>query len=88
MQLFLKCDAENCDHVEYVDDITEDMIGKECPKCGENLLTEEDYAFLLPLEKVKNILQELRIISPDDSSDGIGITIGCHKGKVTASYDS
>jgi hypothetical protein len=27
------------------------MIGKECPKCGANLLTEEDYYAELEIER-------------------------------------
>lgn len=41
--LYLVCDAEGCDHRQDVDDITADMIGTPCPKCGANLLTEQDY---------------------------------------------
>lgn len=45
MSEFLKCDAEGCDHVEDVAEITVDMVGKPCPKCGANLLTPEDWTF-------------------------------------------
>lgn len=41
--LDMKCDAEGCDHVEKVSRVTRDLIGKPCPKCGANLLTEADY---------------------------------------------
>jgi hypothetical protein len=43
MSEFLKCDAEGCDHREDVNQITADMVGKPCPKCGANLLTQEDW---------------------------------------------
>lgn len=42
-QPFLKCDAKDCDHLEYVADISDKYIGKECPLCGESLLTQKDY---------------------------------------------
>jgi hypothetical protein len=45
MSEFLKCDAAGCDHRETVGEITADMVGKACPKCGSNLLTEEDWTF-------------------------------------------
>lgn len=43
MSEFLKCDAEGCDHREDVGRITAEMVGKECPKCGSNLLTKSDW---------------------------------------------
>lgn len=45
MSEFLKCDATGCDHVEDVAEITADLVGKPCPKCGANLLTEGDWAY-------------------------------------------
>lgn len=39
----LKCDAPGCGHVEQVAEMTADLIGKPCPSCGANLLTQEDY---------------------------------------------
>jgi len=43
MTKFLKCDAAECDHVEHIEAITADMVGKPCPKCGANLLTQGDW---------------------------------------------
>ncbi len=40
----LKCDANGCDHVELVESINAGLVGKPCPKCGANLLTEEDHS--------------------------------------------
>jgi metal-dependent amidase/aminoacylase/carboxypeptidase family protein len=45
MSEFLKCDATGCDHIEDVAEIVAEMIGKQCPKCGANLLTSEDFEF-------------------------------------------
>lgn len=42
MPEFLKCDAPGCDHVEDVEAISRDLIGKPCPKCGADLLTAAD----------------------------------------------
>lgn len=39
---FLKCDTPTCDHFEMAPIIIEN-IGKACPKCGANLLTQEDF---------------------------------------------
>src|SRR5687768_1323296 len=42
----IKCDAKGCDYVDesakYED--YEKYLGAPCPKCGANLLTEEDLA--------------------------------------------
>lgn len=40
---YLTCDRAGCDHRETVPGITADLIGKPCPKCGDNLLTKEDF---------------------------------------------
>lgn len=41
----IKCDNESCDYIDmgvkYED--YKEYLNKPCPKCGENLLTEEDY---------------------------------------------
>lgn len=45
----LKCDAEGCDYEETVEATSQNVnefIGKPCPKCGANLLTEADAAAL------------------------------------------
>lgn len=41
----LICDATGCDYAEPLENIPPpaSLIGKRCPKCGANLLTEADY---------------------------------------------
>lgn len=41
---YLRCDRDGCDHSETIPQITASMIGKPCPKCGDSLLTKEDFA--------------------------------------------
>lgn len=53
------CDNNSCDFkiVPTTGDINEDIsmyLNVECPKCGENLLTEEDYINSLKLTKAVN----------------------------------
>lgn len=40
---FLKCDNRGCVYVEFHDEITPAHVGKMCPRCWSNLLTQEDY---------------------------------------------
>lgn len=40
---FLKCDTKGCLHVEMHDKLVKEMVGKPCPQCGSNLLTEDDW---------------------------------------------
>lgn len=61
----LKCDNPKCDYkddsVKFEDYVN--YIDKECPKCGESLLTQEDY------DSVVNIVDAVDIMnmySPDD----------------------
>jgi hypothetical protein len=50
----LKCDNEQCDYkdttIKSVD--FEKWIGVGCPKCGDNLLTREDFVNIRTLEMV------------------------------------
>jgi hypothetical protein len=39
---YLKCDASSCDHFEMAPIVIEN-VGKPCPKCGANLLTQDDF---------------------------------------------
>ena len=41
----IKCDNSSCDYTDMSVDVSEypKWIDKPCPKCGENLLTQEDY---------------------------------------------
>jgi len=55
----IKCDNPNCDFMDMsvkVEDYDK-WLNKPCPKCGENLLTDDDYRnvqFLLAMEKIAN----------------------------------
>ena len=55
----IKCDNPNCDFMDMsvkVEDYDK-WLNRPCPKCGENLLTDDDYRnvrFLLAIEKIAN----------------------------------
>ena len=55
----IKCDNPNCDFMDTsvkVEDYDK-WLNRPCPKCGENLLTDDDYRnvqFLLAIEKIAN----------------------------------
>lgn len=55
----LQCDNSDCDFKDMSIKVEEyeQWLNKPCPKCGENLLTEDDYRnaqFLLEMVKVAN----------------------------------
>ncbi len=61
----LMCDNPECDHIHYDKDLhyndLEKWIDFPCPKCGESLLTREDYEGSLLLQdyvKMMNSLSE------------------------------
>lgn len=72
----IKCDNSNCDFNDMnvkVDDY-ENWLNKPCPKCGENLLTENDYKstlFLLKMVEVANSIFPQR----DDNEEDVTMTI-------------
>nr|WP_052951443.1 hypothetical protein [Devosia soli] len=91
MSKFLKCDAEGCDHIEDVAEITGDMIGKPCPKCGSDLLTLEDFEFYTNLMKPSMALMtELGLSRPatSDDPDHLRMRISGHKGELHMKFPS
>ena len=85
MTAFLQCDAKGCDHREDVHSIEEGMIGKPCPKCGANLLTEADYQASLPMFAVLDLLKSLGLASDPtpDASGELLVSMHHHDGKTT-----
>lgn len=79
---FLKCDAEGCDHVEPVAEIRKDDIGKPCPKCGANLLTEEDF---ISMKVIEAALQAISDVTPAPAADAeaVSYSINPHGKSVT-----
>ena len=68
MAEFLKCDALGCDHVEQVEAITADMVGKLCPKCGASLLTQGDWeVWSAVFEPAMRHLIEAGLAAPADA---------------------
>lgn len=62
---YLKCDADGCDYVEEIGRLERDMIGKECPFCGANMLTEEDFQHGLKVEGMIALMQALGIATDE-----------------------
>ena len=79
----LKCDNPECDYVNM--DIPrneyEKWVNKPCPKCGENLLTEEDYMKSQFLESLIDMVNEMNLdIDPDEPQ--ATMTVDVHNNKI------
>jgi hypothetical protein len=78
MSHFLKCDA--CEHVEDVPGgITKDHIGKPCPSCGADLLTDRDYSRFIT---VMSILPGPQEYKPDPEAT-VSAVVHVHNGEIT-----
>lgn len=84
----IKCDNPDCDFViESINPGTwgdlDKYLNMPCPKCGENLLTQEDYDDTLKLMKTVNFLNKwfswLTIFSFGKKSQE-EVTVNVHKG--------
>lgn len=84
-QQFLKCDNPHCIYEENIDSIDESMIGKPCPNCGQNLLTEEDYKYGKILEKTIGFLKSLGLVSEHQGEGFVSVSLNPHKGKLNIS---
>ena len=78
----LKCDADDCSHVEVVGIITAEMVDMPCPKCGANLLTSEDWeswqGMRLLFDAVKDVMPD-----SEDGEPKVAMRVGLH-GKKTS----
>lgn len=85
MREVLKCDAEGCDHIEPVEAVTSDLVGKPCPKCGASLLTQEDWDAWAP---IRDLLLELEKAADGvaDTEDQIDVSIGYHDGEASIKF--
>lgn len=84
MMEFLKCDAPGCDHRENVDKITAQMIGKECPKCGANLLSKHDWEVYVKLSASLNALEAMgvKVLADADTPPEMVATFNYHEGNL------
>lgn len=57
----IQCDNPNCDCIDYNVSVEQylDYVNKPCPKCGANLLTEQDYQVVQVLLKAQNLISKL-----------------------------
>lgn len=96
----LKCDNPSCDWKDesiHMDDYKA-WLNKPCPKCGENVLTEEDYQNALVLKAMVGMLnslstEEIKLLSgkAGNSDNALKDVPGCeHLGpedRVIMSFD-
>ena len=89
----IKCDNKSCDYrcEDVKNEEYKDWINKPCPKCGENLLTIEDYNNLMTLfetvkfinkfteEELNEMLKPLGH-EPIESDKKVKVTFNTHKG--------
>lgn len=57
----IKCDNKDCGYRDdsIVFDQYRDFINKPCPKCGENLLTQEDFDLAEQLHELQGMMEGL-----------------------------
>ena len=84
MYEFLKCDAPGCDHRELFEELTADLIGKPCPKCGASLLTQHDFDIWVGrFRPAIEIGKKLGVLIDADSATGMPISVSYHDGVTT-----
>ncbi|MHA6731766.1 hypothetical protein [Devosia sp. A369] len=80
---FLKCDAAGCDHSENVAAITAEMVGKPCPTCGANLLTQGDWDFYSQMFKpAVEAMKALGIVAEAEPESVGAVRFNYHDGEM------
>ena len=71
----LVCDNEKCDYedMSIKQSDYKDWVNKPCPKCGENLLTEEDFINAEKMQLAVNFMNSLSQDEINDFADAIDI---------------
>ena len=80
---FLKCDAEGCDHLEMTPDYGPHYIGKPCPKCGADLLSQQDFDAAQPMYQAIELLKKMGLVGkePEAGRKYVNLSFGHHNGK-------
>lgn len=93
----LDCDKPGCGYQEPIaGPLTEDMIGILCPKCGESLLTQQDYNDTMLIiaamkdyanvinsmseEEIDELTKNVQLPEGVNKDDLMSLSIKCHKG--------
>ena len=81
--LHLQCDANGCGHVEEVPTLSQELVGKPCPKCGANLLTQRDFDEWGEIQTLIETLRALGVVTDDPNVETKAISVGLHEGTLT-----
>lgn len=80
----IMCDNPKCDFTDPTVTDFPSYINKPCPKCGENLLTEEDFKvhenMMAMIKLINEVLPE---VTPEDEKDMAHMSVHYHAGKLT-----
>lgn len=62
--MYLKCDEKHCDHMEQIEELLQKHVGKACPKCGANLLTQKDFEIAKAFKGVLDTFESMGLVLP------------------------
>jgi len=68
-----------CDYCDFVDEtleVSQESVGMKCPKCGENLLTQEDFDMNEAFIKQINFVNSLSKEEIEEFSKLMGMDVG------------
>lgn len=83
MRFHLKCDATGCDHRESHPEPSDDLVGRPCPKCGANLLTQADYDEVMQHTwPALVLLEKLGVVREPESGEKADLSINYHDGEL------
>ena len=93
LRLELNCDNDHCDFTiaDIPDEDAEGWVDRPCPRCGENLLTRDDYDRWSVVQKATELMntltpEQLKLLgetmgvkSSDNDGDMVTMAVATHK---------
>ena len=82
MSEYLKCDQNECSHVETHEKLTDEMVNKACPSCGSNLLTQDDWKQYSAIRNLMSLVDNT-IKSKQAEDEQAFVSLHVHDGTTT-----
>jgi hypothetical protein len=70
--------------MEQIEELLQKHVGKACPKCGANLLTQKDFEIAKAFKGVLDTFESMGLVLPaeDSAESGTKINVNVYNGEI------